>query len=275
MFPGSFDRKARDAIITPTTGDANCLEHLVDQSLAEYSYLAKCYAMHSLLCAFSRGSVNKKHLKRKYFRLFATHYTSVLSECIKEAQSGGNISFLYFTIFEDYYNFLHVLNMYLNGTINSLASQADIMTFALDSFDIMQPRFPPHILIEWWSKILCNTCSFIRRDRTSPSLAPQLLMLSTKFGKLLLHHNQISLARSVLEFTNKCVLSITPHLMDQCSHPHHAQYNAMLQILADVYERNEEVQLSLNLRMQVCSCINLQAWNDPDTTLPSVLAQME
>ena len=73
MFPGSFNHKARDSIITATTGDANCLEHLVDQSLMEYSYLTKRHAMHSLLQAYAKAVASNKLQKRRYYRLYAKY----------------------------------------------------------------------------------------------------------------------------------------------------------------------------------------------------------
>ena len=138
LFPGSFDHKAADAIITPTTGDANCLEHLVDRSLVEYSYLAKRYTMHSLLRAFAKGCVSTNYPKRSYYWLFAKHYMHLLSNYVAEARAGGNVSVVYTTIAQDYHNILHVLQLYVNGTIDH--SVNDVLAFALDMFNIMHGR---------------------------------------------------------------------------------------------------------------------------------------
>ena len=268
-FPGSFDHKAGDAIITATTGDANCLEHLVDRSLLEYSYLAKRYIMHSLLRAFAKDSASQKYRKRRYFLIFVKHYMDRLSNCIIEARTGGNVSIVYTTIAEDYHNFLHVLQLYVNGTVDHLVSQADVLAFALDTFDIMQPRFPQEALVEWWTKILNSTCKTARQDLNSfERLVPQFLKLSTKFGKLLLHYNKTLLAKRILRFANQCVRSVMQPWIDQCSYPHHSLYNAMLQVLKSVYEKDGEIHRALNLRTQIYSCIKLQSWNDPDSTMP-------
>ena len=72
----------------------------------------------------------------------------LLSNCITEARAGGSVSMVYTTIIEDYHNFLHVLQFYVNGTIDHSVKHVDILAFALDTFDIMQPRFPKDVLAE-------------------------------------------------------------------------------------------------------------------------------
>ena len=270
-FPGSFDHKARDAIITPTTGDANCLEHLVDRSLVEYNYLAKRYTMHSLLRAFAKGCVSTNYPTHRYYWLFAKHYMHLLSNYVTEARAGGNVSVVYTTIAQDYHNILHVLQLYGNGTVDY--SVSDALAFALDMFNIMQPRFPWKALADWWTKILENTCGIATHDLDSfEALIPKFAELSTKFGKLLLHYNQILSAKHILQFSEQCVYKSVMHLGmeegEQCLHPHYAHYSAILQVLESVYERNGDVQQALKLRTRRYSCVSSQSWHYPDSTMP-------
>ena len=270
QFPGSFDHKARDAIITTTTGDANCLEHLVDRSLLEYNYIAKRYTMHSLLRVFGKDSMPKRREKRRYFWLYAKHYMDLLSNCIIEARAGDNVSAVYTIIEEDHHNFLHVLQLYVNGTFDHSVRHVDVLIFALDTFDIMQPRFPKDALADWWMKILNNTCSIARHDLNSfEVLMPQFVELTTKFGKLLLHYNNTQFAKRILLFSERCVKSvIIQPWMDRCLHPHYSLYTAILQVLKSVYERNGESHRVPSLRTQIYSCISSQSWNYPDSTTP-------
>ena len=270
-FPGSFDHKARDAIITATTGDANCLEYLIDLSLVEYNYLAKRYTMHSLLRAFAKSCVSTKYPTRRYYWLFAKHYMDLLSNYVTEAKAGGDVSVVYTTIAQDYHNILHVLQLYVNGTANH--SVSDVLAFALDMFNIMQPRFPWKALADWWTKILKNTCSIATHDLDSfEALIPKFVELSTKFGKLLLHYNQTLPAKRVLVFSKKCVyMSVINQGMkqkEQCLHPYYSHHSAILQVLESVYERNGEVQQALNLRTRRYSCVSSQSWYYPDSTMP-------
>ena len=149
----------------------------------------------------------------------------LLSNCIIEAGAGRNISVLYITIHEDYHNFLHVLHIYIyvNGTIDRSVRHADVLTFALETFNIMQPRFPQEALIEWWTKILNSTCKTAKHDLSSfEFLISQFLKLSTKFGKLLLHYNKILLAKHILKFANQCVKPVIQLGTDQCAYLHHS-----------------------------------------------------
>ena len=263
-FPGSFDHKARDAIITPTTGEAKCLEHLVDRSLVEYSYLAKRYTMHSLLRAFAKGCVSTKYRKRKFYGLFAKHYMDLLSNCIIDARIGGNVRVVYTTTAEDYHNILHVLQLYVNGTIDHSVRDSDVLGFALATFEIMQPRFPQDALVDWWTKILKNTCNRARHDlRSFLLLMPPFVELSTKFGTLLLHYNKILHAKNILQFAEQCVKSgIMQFRPNQC----HSFYTDILQVLKRVYERDGEIHRVLVLRTQIYSCI--KSWRDPESTIP-------
>lgn len=267
-FPGSFDHKARDAVITATTGDANCLEHLVDRSLMEYNYLAKRYTMHSLLRAFAKASASPKYRKRRYYWLFAKHYMDLLRNCVNEARLGGNVSVVYTTIAEDYHNFLHVLQLYVNGTIDHSVSHPDVLALALDTFGIMQPRFPQDALVQWWTKILNNTCSTARHVLSSDELMHQFVELSTKFGKLLLHYNKTLIAKRILHFAEQCVKTVTQSGIDQCIHPHHSLYSAILQALKTVYEKDGEIHRALDLRTKIYSCIKVQSWEDSDSNIP-------
>ena len=270
-FPGSFDHKARDAIITATTRDANCLEYLIDLSLVEYNYLAKRYTMHSLLRAFAKSCVSTKYPTRRYYWLFAKHYMDLLSNYVMEARAGGNVSVVYTTIALDYHNILHVLRLYGNGKIDH--SVSDVLAFALDMFNIMQPRFPWKALADWWTKILKNTCSIATDDLDSfEALIPKFVELSTKFGKLLLHYNQTLPAKRVLRFSEECVYKSVIYSgmeqEEQCLHPYYSHYSAILQVLESVYERNGEFQQALKLRTQRYSCVSSQSWHYQDSTLP-------
>ena len=269
-FPGSFDHKATDAIITPTTGDAKCLEHLVDRSLVEYNYLAKRYTMHSLLRAFAKGCVSTKYRKRKFYWLFAKHYMDLLSNYITDAKTGGNVSVVYTTTAEEHRNILHVLQLYMNGTIDHSVRDSDVLGFALATFDIMQPRFPQDALVEWWTKILNNTCNPARHDLISfELLMPPFVELSTKFGTLLLHYNKTRFAKRIMQFAEHCIKPvITQFQMDQCVHPHHRLYTSILKVLKRVYEKDGEIHRVLALRTQIYSCVKWQSWRDPLSTIP-------
>lgn len=268
-FPGSFDHKARDAIITATTGDANCLEHLVDRSLVEH--LAKRYTMHSLLRDFAKDCVATKYLKQKeFYWLFAKHYMDLLSNCITNAKTGDNVSAVYTTTSEDYHNILHVLQLYVNGTIDRSVRDSDVLGFALATFDIMQPRFPREALIEWWTKILENTCNPARHDlRSFELLIPPFVELSTKFGTLLLHYNKTLFAKRIMQFSERCLKSVnTQFQIDQCVHPHHILYTSILKVLKRVYEKDGELHRALALRTQIYSCVKWQSLRDPESTIP-------
>lgn len=104
----------------------------------------------------------------------------LLSNCTSEARAGHNISVVYTTITEDYHNYLHVLHIYVNGTIDHSVRHADVLTFALEMFDIMQRRFPQEALKEWWMKILNSTCKTAKNALSSfELLIPKFLKLST------------------------------------------------------------------------------------------------
>ena len=84
--------------------------------------------------------LSTKYPKHRYYWLFTKHYMHLLSNYVTEARAGGNVSVVYTTIAQDYHNILHVLRLYGNGTIDH--SVSDVLAFALDMFNIMQPRFP-------------------------------------------------------------------------------------------------------------------------------------
>ena len=58
-----------------------------------------------------------------------------------------------------------------------------------------------------------NTCSIATHDLDSfEPLIPKFVELSTKFGKLLLHYNQILSANHVSRFSEQCVYKSVIHL---------------------------------------------------------------
>ena len=63
------------------------------------------------------------------------HYIHLLSNYVTEARAGGNVSVVYTTIAQDYHNILHVLQLYVNGTVDH--SVSDALAFALDMFNII------------------------------------------------------------------------------------------------------------------------------------------
>ena len=205
-FPGTFDRYARDTVITNMTGDAHCLDQLVDRSLVEYSSVEERYAMHTLLRMFVANSVAERSPKRKYYHLFCSHYIRLLSTCITKARTDGHVDHLYTTIAADYHNFVHVLYIYRNESITDqpFVVHKEMLLFANQAFDVMKSSFPWELLLDWWTVLLKNMC---KRVSTSEFklLAPQFIQLSTKCGNLLLYHKQYQLAADILQFADQCV----------------------------------------------------------------------
>ena len=271
-FPGTFDRRARDAVITNMTGDSRCLDQLVDRSLVEYSSVDERYTMHALLRTFAATSVEERPPKSKYFSLFCSHYISLLSASICEARAGGDINHLYTTITADYHNFLHVLQMYTDESTRDTPpmSHKDMLLFANHAFDVMKSTFPWKPLVDWWTVVLNNIC---RRVNASDFnlLAPQFIQLSTKFGNLLWHHKQFKLANHILQFADKCIDNDTALAASfaTCQHPQADSYTGMLQALMKVYEEDGLVHRALEVRERLHLCVGSAPDKEPEDLIPN------
>ena len=267
-FPGTFDRHARDAIITIITDDAHCLDQLVDRSLVEYSSVVERYTMHALLRTFVANSVEERPPKRKYFRLFCSHYIHLLSVCITKAKTGGEVDQLYSTITVDYHNFVHVLLVYTNESTRGqqpFVVHSEMLLFANQAFDVMKSSFPWELLLDWWTVLLKNICIRVTASEFE-RLAPQFLQLSTKIGNLLLFHKQYQLAESVLLFTDHCISGdvTLDFYFAICQHAQADSYTAMLQTLMKVYEKDGLVNKAHEVRERLHYCIDSAPDKEPE-----------
>ena len=264
-FPGTFDRRARDAIITNITGDAHCLDQLVDRSLVEYSTVDERYTMHSLLRTFVIKSVQGQPSEHKYCRLYCSHFTLLLSRLITEARTSGDVNPLYTTITADYHNFLHLLYIYTKGSKHhACLAHKDMLLFASQSFNVMKSRFPWEVLMDWWTVVLKNIC---RRMPIAEfeQLATRFLQLSTKFGNLLLSHQLYQLAGDILLFADQCVNSTSlAASFSTCQHPQADSYTGMLQALMRVYKENGLEHKVLQVRERLHHCIDSAPERKPE-----------
>ena len=272
-FPGAFDRRARDAIITTMTGDLRCLDQLVDRSLVEYSSADERYTMHSLLRNFVANSVEERPPKRKYFRLFCSHYIHLLSACITEARTGGDVDHLYATISADYHNFLHVLHIYTNESTRDYLPAAvhkKMLLFANQAFEFMKSRFPWELLVNWWTMLLSNICRLMMSISELQLFASEFLQLSTKFGNLFFYHKQYQLAGKFLEFADQCVMKdrALAESFTTCQHPQADSYTGMLQALMKVYEEEGLVHSALEVRERLHLCVDLAPDKNPEDLIP-------
>ena len=271
-FPGPFDRHASNAIIASITGDAHCLNQLVDRSLVEYSTVEERYAMHSLLRTFVANSVTDRPPKHiKYYRLFCRHFIHLLSKRITEARIGGDVNYLYTTITADYHNLLHVLHIYTNESTRDhpCVTHTEMLLFANQAFDVMKFTFPREPLVDWWTVIMNDIC---RKMHTSEFelLVSQFLQLSAKFGYLLLHHKQYQLAEDILLFADQCVCTDTTlaNSFTTCQHPQADSYTHMLQALMKVHEESGTVHRALRVRERLYLCIDSAPDKKPEDLIP-------
>ena len=256
-FPGTFDRRARDAIVANMTGDAHCLDQLVDRSLVEYSSMEERYTMHCLLRNFVTNSVTERPPKHKYFHLFCSHFILLLSVRITEART-GDVDNLYATITADYHNFLHLLHIYTNvSRDHPVVPHKEMLLFANQAFDVMKSRFPWERLVEWWTAVLKNVCRMVNTSEFE-LLAPPFLQLSTKFGNLLMCHKQYRLAGDILLFTDQCVCKdiILADSFTTCQHSQAQSYTSLLNALVKTYEEDGVVHRALEVRERLHSCID-------------------
>ena len=265
-FPGTFDRRARDAVIANMTGDAHCLDQLVYRSLVEYSTAQERYTMHSLLRTFVSNSVMEWVPRNRYFRLFCNHFILLLSTRITEARTGGDVNHLYATITADYHNFLHLLHIYTNVSKNHPnVPHREMLLFANQAFDVMKSRFPWEPLVEWWTVVLNNVCRMVH----SPAfryLVPHYLQLSTKFGNLLRYHKQYQLAGDILLFADQCVRkdNTLAIYFTNCWHSQADSYTGMLQALMRVYEEDGLDHRALEVRKRLHYCIDSSPDKKPE-----------
>ena len=270
-FPGTFDRYARDTVITTMTGDTHCLDQLVDRSLVEYSSVEKRYAMHTLLRMFVANTVVEQPPKRMYFRLFCSHYIRLLSTCIAKARTDGHVDHLYTTITADYHNFVHVLHIYRNESITDqpFVIHKEMLLFANQAFDVMKSSFPWEVLLDWWTALLKNICIRVSASEFQ-LLAPQFIQLSTKCGNLLLYHKQYQLAADILQFADQCVfLDVAvafPFIT--CQHTQADSYTGLLVALMKVYEEDGLVHKALEVRERLHNCVDRAPDKKPEDLIP-------
>ena len=193
------------------------------------------YSVHALLHVFARDHSDARNSSfENYYQLYASHYVTVLSEKVSRAKATGNVSILYTSLVVDYHNFLHVLQL-LSTNLTSLVDPRIQMNLALEAFHIMQTRFPAEVLLGWWTKqlALCVTTENYR------DLTLQRLQLGIKLAQLLRHRQEYSLARITLLSANMCI-SMDNDLtqsFELCQHPQLSTYTTMLQMLAQVSEK--------------------------------------
>ena len=266
-FPGTFDRYARDTVITTMTHDAHCLDQLVDRSLVEYSSVEERYAMHTLLRTFVASSVAERPPKRKYFRLFCSHYIRLLSTRVTKARTDGHVDHLYTTITADYHNFIHVLHIYTNESITDqpFVVHKEMLLFANQAFDVMKSSFPWELLLNWWTVLLNNIC---KRVSTSEFklLAPQFIQLSTKCGNLLLYHKQYQLAADILQFADQCIsvdIAIAFPFIT-CQHTQADSYTDFLVALMKVYIEDRLVHRAREVRERLHYCVDSSPDRKPE-----------
>ena len=253
-FPGSFDRQAKKHIIDNLTDGGHCLNQLVDRSLVEYSAVSMRYSVHTLLSAFARDSIAINVSLENFSILYASHYIVVLSEQMKRAKSSGNISSAYTTLVIDYHNFLQLLHILSSNSMSSVTHMEEI-ELALETFHIMQSRFPYMALLGWWERLLLDVCK--ARVTDFKTLSPQFLNLSTKLAQLLAYHEKYWPAKRTLLFAHRCILEdeALASSFQMCEHPQLSSYTTMLQVLAKVCENLGAVDEAHMYNQQIQSCI--------------------
>ena len=267
-FPGTFDRYARDTVITNMTGDTHCLDQLVDRSLVEYSSVEERYAMHTLLRMFVVSSVAERPPKPKYYHLFCSHYIQLLSTRFTKAKTDGHVDHLYTTIAADYHNFVHVLHIYTNESITDqlFVVHKEMLLFANQAFDVMKSSFPWELLLDWWTVLLKNICKRFSATEFK-LLAPQFIQLSTKCGNLLLYHKQHQLAADILQFADQCVSALAASFIT-CQHTQADSYTGLLVALMKVYEEDGLVHKALGVRERLHYCVDSSPDKKPEDLIP-------
>lgn len=238
-FPGTFDHKAKEHIISNLTSDVHCLTQLVHRSLVEYSVVTKRYNVHALLRAFARNHSDVRSLSLEdYYQLYANHYINVLTGQVKRAKSSGNVSNLYTILVVDYHNFLQLLHI-LSTNLTSLVAHKNQMELALETFQIMQDRFPREALLGWWTRLLEDICLTTAKRSDHQHLTLQSLQLSTKLARLQCYYQKYSEARLTLLIANMCIDrdDSLAQSFKKCRHPQLSIYTTMLQILAYASEK--------------------------------------
>ena len=248
-FPSAFDQEAGNAVVVNLTNDANCLTQLIDRSLLEYNAHSERYNMHSLLQHFVEESVHYKFRKQRYFQLYVSHYVHRLLALIRvSSESVSHVSRLYSSLTIDYYHYLHAFELLTNNHPRPLLSPDGQLQFAIESFHVIQARFPRRVLINWWVKVLYDTChSEVDLDLGhSASMAPNFISFTKKLGYLYQFHiEDLNHAKQVYEIAVKCVKNKNRVILSRyyptaleslCSAVHKSSYIELLQSLKDVYK---------------------------------------
>ena len=272
-FPGSFNHKARDAIITKLTADKHCLEQLIDRSLVEYNVAVKRYSVHSLLQHFATESLRGRFRLQEFNKLFVEHFITDLRRLIKQSRLSGNVTDLSYFIVEDHLNYLQSFK-YMSR-IQSVLTPIDLLSFVDESFLVIESRFPGDVLLNMWEITLNDSCS---NDAVSLSLdcprsmAPNFLRFSVNFANLFrFSNNSISQARDILHFADGCIErknnfvvhakthAMVMHLKPLCNAKHRLDYMTFLYAKRDIAVRigNESEAEAISSILEACTSLRM------------------
>ena len=283
-FPSAFDQEAGNAVIVNLTNDADCLAQLIDRSLLEYNAHSERYNMHSLLRHFVEESVHYKFRKQRYFQLYVSHYVDRLLALIHDvsSESVSHVNRFYSTLSIDYYHFLHAFELLANNHHRPLLSPDSQLQFAIKSFHVIQARFPRKLLINWWVKVLYDTChSGVDLDLRHPaSMAPMFISFTKKLGYLYQFQiEDLIRAKGVYEIAVKCVKSKNHVILSRyyptaleslCSAVHKSSYIELLQSLKDVYKELGLARLAHDVAQTIKLCMETLE-SDPQADYVSLI----
>ena len=140
------------------------------------------------------------------------------------------------------------------------------MNLALEAFHIMQTRFPAEVLFDWWTKqlALCVTTENYR------DLTLQRLQLGIKLAQLLRHRQEYPLVRRTLLSAKRCI-SMDNNLaqaFELCQHPQLSIYTTMLQILAQVSEKEGLVREARAYNKSIHKCLRAAPNSKAEEIIP-------
>ena len=278
-FPGSFNHKARDAVITKLTANKHCLGQLIDRSLVEYNVAVKRYSVHSLLQHFATESVRDSFKSQEFNKLFVEHFITDLRKLIMQSRLSGNVTDLSYFIVEDHLNYLQSFK-YMSR-IQSVLTPIDLLFFADESFLVIESRFPGDVLLNMWEITLNLSCS---NDTVSlcldcpRSMAPNFLRFSVNFANLFrFNNNSISQARDILHFADGCIErknnfvvrakthAMVMHIKPLCNAKHRLDYMTFLYAKRDIAVRfgNESEAEAISSILEACTRVDYKLPHDP------------
>ena len=240
LFPGTFDKAAKDIVIK-VTKDRHCIDQLLDRSLLEYNVQDKRFSMHSLLQEFAINSFKKGErakLRREFFSAFSRHYMSKVNAYHKSSDYQA----IYSCLISEYHNIVRFMTVYSDDHLDIQVK--DILVFAETMFDIMQATLPGEVLLKFWLKVQDNTCKASYFEQ----LCVRYLRFAAKIGKLLYQYDKNSDSLIALELAMNCVYSERKiHLAEEllCVPPSEGGTELVffLQVLKKVYKalKNEKM----------------------------------